>query len=185
MSREELIALVGEQAARIAELEASLARLKRPRSTSTESMSVAAHTAIVSAVSELKSAGPATPGITAYARNAAPRHHLAAGDSAGALATLFGMNTHPGQPTTVIGGQLAARVRATARRRSSRHPSPAPSPPAAGGAGDVAGAVAGFEALLTAQLRVLGADHPDTLRTRNNLAHWRGRAGDAGDDSTV
>ncbi|MFJ9634527.1 tetratricopeptide repeat protein, partial [Streptomyces sp. NPDC101175] len=25
----------------------------------------------------------------------------------------------------------------------------------------------------------LGPDHPDTLTTRNNLAHWRGRAGDA------
>ena len=37
---------------------------------------------------------------------------------------------------------------------------------------DSAGAVVGFEALLTDFLRVLGPDHPDTLRTRNNLAHW-------------
>uniref|UniRef100_UPI002F9098F2 tetratricopeptide repeat protein n=1 Tax=Streptomyces sp. NBC_01592 TaxID=2975889 RepID=UPI002F9098F2 len=28
-------------------------------------------------------------------------------------------------------------------------------------------------------MRVLGADHPATLTTRNNLASWRGRAGDA------
>jgi len=27
--------------------------------------------------------------------------------------------------------------------------------------------------------RVLGPEHPDTLTTRNNLAYWRGRAGDA------
>jgi ferritin-like protein len=45
--------------------------------------------------------------------------------------------------------------------------------------GDAAGAVAEFERLLTDRLRVLGADHPDTLRTRNNLASCRGRAGDA------
>jgi hypothetical protein len=28
-------------------------------------------------------------------------------------------------------------------------------------------------------MRVLGPDHPDTLTTRNNLAYWRGEAGDA------
>ena len=27
-------------------------------------------------------------------------------------------------------------------------------------------------------MRVLGPDHPDTLTTRNNLAYWRGEAGD-------
>ncbi len=27
-------------------------------------------------------------------------------------------------------------------------------------------------------LRVLGADHPDTLTTRADLAHWRGESGD-------
>ena len=27
--------------------------------------------------------------------------------------------------------------------------------------------------------RVLGPEHPDTLTTRNNLAAWRGEAGDA------
>jgi hypothetical protein len=32
---------------------------------------------------------------------------------------------------------------------------------------------------------VLGPDHPDTLLTRNNLAKWRGEAGDPGGaDST-
>ncbi|WP_323185818.1 tetratricopeptide repeat protein [Streptomyces sp. NBC_00378] len=28
-------------------------------------------------------------------------------------------------------------------------------------------------------VRVLGEDHPNTLTTRNNLASWRGEAGDA------
>ena len=40
--------------------------------------------------------------------------------------------------------------------------------------GRVAGAVAEFDRLLTAQQRVLGADHPDT---RNNLAFCRGEGG--------
>ncbi|WP_338597130.1 tetratricopeptide repeat protein [Saccharopolyspora sp. SCSIO 74807] len=34
------------------------------------------------------------------------------------------------------------------------------------------------EQFLTDQLRVLGPDHPDTLSSRNNLARWRGEAGD-------
>lgn len=50
-----------------------------------------------------------------------------------------------------------------------------PTTRAAGEAGDPVGAVAGFEALLVDQQRVLGADHPDTLRTRNNVSHWRHR----------
>jgi hypothetical protein len=44
--------------------------------------------------------------------------------------------------------------------------------------GDPAGAAAAYEALLTDYLRVLGPDHPDTLTTRHDLAHWRGTAGD-------
>ncbi|MET7421540.1 tetratricopeptide repeat protein [Dactylosporangium sp. NPDC005555] len=32
--------------------------------------------------------------------------------------------------------------------------------------------------LLVDAERILGADHPDTLDTRRNLAHWRGLAGD-------
>jgi hypothetical protein len=36
-----------------------------------------------------------------------------------------------------------------------------------------------FEALLPDQGRVLGADHPDTLRTRNNIAGWTGQCGEA------
>jgi Tetratricopeptide repeat len=43
--------------------------------------------------------------------------------------------------------------------------------------GRVAGAVAEFDRLLTAQQRVLGADHPDTLTTRNNLAFCRWEGG--------
>ena len=44
---------------------------------------------------------------------------------------------------------------------------------------EAAGAAAALEELLTDRLRVLGPDHPETLTTRNNLAHWRGDAGDA------
>jgi len=32
--------------------------------------------------------------------------------------------------------------------------------------------------VLTDRTRVLGADHPDTLTARNNLAFWRAEAGD-------
>jgi hypothetical protein len=35
-----------------------------------------------------------------------------------------------------------------------------------------------LKALLPDQLRVLGPDHPDTLTTRHNLAHWRDKASD-------
>ncbi|MEU2333944.1 helix-turn-helix domain-containing protein [Streptomyces sp. NPDC013172] len=38
---------------------------------------------------------------------------------------------------------------------------------------------AAFADLLTDQVRVLGPDHPDTLTTRSNLAHFRGQAGDS------
>ena len=54
-----------------------------------------------------------------------------------------------------------------------------------GEGGDVAGAVTEFERLLTAQQRVLGADHPATLTTRNNLATCRGEGVDVADDSSV
>jgi hypothetical protein len=36
-----------------------------------------------------------------------------------------------------------------------------------------------YAALLAVQERVLGAEHPDTLNTRANLARWTGHAGDA------
>jgi hypothetical protein len=35
-----------------------------------------------------------------------------------------------------------------------------------------------FAALLAVSERVLGAQHPDTLATRQELAHWTGLAGD-------
>jgi hypothetical protein len=34
-----------------------------------------------------------------------------------------------------------------------------------------------YQRLLADRTRVLGPDHPDTLLTRNNLAHWLGKAG--------
>jgi len=33
--------------------------------------------------------------------------------------------------------------------------------------------------------RVLGADHPDTVATPSNLAHWRGEGGDVAGDSSA
>ena len=49
-----------------------------------------------------------------------------------------------------------------------------------GEAGDPRGAVAALEQLLADQVRVLGADHPNTLLTRNNIARWRTEAEQAG-----
>ena len=49
-----------------------------------------------------------------------------------------------------------------------------------GEAGDVAGARDQLAALLPRYERVLGADHPGTLATRNGLALWTGRAGGRG-----
>ncbi len=46
-------------------------------------------------------------------------------------------------------------------------------------AGDAAGARDQYAALLPIRERVLGAEHPDTLTDRGNLAHWTGEAGDA------
>ena len=45
--------------------------------------------------------------------------------------------------------------------------------------GDAAGARDQFAALLPVRERVLGAEHPDTLTARANLASWTGEAGDA------
>ena len=44
--------------------------------------------------------------------------------------------------------------------------------------GDVVGAIAAFEELLVDQLSVLSPDHPDVLRTRNNMASLRAESGD-------
>jgi len=46
-----------------------------------------------------------------------------------------------------------------------------------GETGDARGALRLFAELLPAMERVLGRDHPSTLTTRNNIAHWTGRAG--------
>ncbi len=45
--------------------------------------------------------------------------------------------------------------------------------------GDSRAALELFEGLLPDQLRVLGADHPDALTTRNNIAGWTGEVGDS------
>jgi hypothetical protein len=41
-----------------------------------------------------------------------------------------------------------------------------------GKAGDAAGALDQLAALLPVEERVLGPEHPDTLATRHDLAHW-------------
>ncbi|WP_316763139.1 FxSxx-COOH system tetratricopeptide repeat protein [Streptomyces herbicida] len=48
-----------------------------------------------------------------------------------------------------------------------------------GEAGQVTAATIYFHQLTTTADRHLGPDHPDTLITRHDLAHWQGRAGDA------
>ncbi|MFE6178837.1 hypothetical protein ACFQ8D_42610, partial [Streptomyces sp. NPDC056464] len=42
-----------------------------------------------------------------------------------------------------------------------------------GEAGDAVSAAIAFAELLPDLMRVLGPDHPHTLATRTNLAHWR------------
>ena len=49
-----------------------------------------------------------------------------------------------------------------------------------GEAGLVGAAVTYWHDMYSVTRRVLGADHPDTLATRGNLARWRGEAGDPG-----
>ncbi|MDI9941573.1 tetratricopeptide repeat protein [Rhodococcus sp. IEGM 1351] len=51
--------------------------------------------------------------------------------------------------------------------------------------GDLAQAITEFETLLTDRTEVLGPDHPDTLTTRNNLAHWRRKGGDVAGNPSV
>jgi hypothetical protein len=46
-----------------------------------------------------------------------------------------------------------------------------------GEAGDAAGAFAELEMLLPDMPRVLGPDHPDTLKTRSNIAFGRTKLG--------
>ena len=46
--------------------------------------------------------------------------------------------------------------------------------------GDAAAARDQYAALLPVRERVLGAEHPDTLTARANLAYWARQAGDSG-----
>lgn len=47
-----------------------------------------------------------------------------------------------------------------------------------GQVGLIASAIGAATALNNAATHSLGPDHPATLASRNNLAHWRGEAGD-------
>ncbi|EKT79090.1 Nephrocystin-3, partial [Rhodococcus opacus M213] len=142
-------------------------------------VSVAAHTAILSAFGELASAGPVTPDITAYTRTAAPRHHLAAGDPVSAVRALIERDSARAGDNR---DRWASWLPAFQKLAGANHPATLSArghlASWRGEAGDVARAVTEFEALLAAQQRVQGADHPDTLRTRGRLASWHGKAGD-------
>ena len=73
----------------------------------------------------------------------------------------------------------AGRLRAGAWARQSQHPyQPKPPRSLPGRSGGSGGAAAAYEDLLADCLRVLGPDHPATLRADRNLAYWRGEAGD-------
>ena len=72
----------------------------------------------------------------------------------------------------------AGRPAAGARPGPPGHPAHPEEPRhLAGEGGDPAGAAGAYEELLADQLRVLGPDHPDTLRTQIFLPYWRGRRG--------
>ena len=49
-----------------------------------------------------------------------------------------------------------------------------------GQTGDHAGALTAFRAVAEDRARVLGADHPDTLTTRHQVAYYLGQTGDRG-----
>ena len=77
----------------------------------------------------------------------------------------------PGRPTLRV-----------LRRRPPRHPGLAEQPrqPPTRSAGDLGRAIPLYEQTLADQQRVLGADHPQTLASRNNLAGAYQAAGDLG-----
>ncbi|WP_440085874.1 tetratricopeptide repeat protein [Streptosporangium sp. LJ11] len=54
-----------------------------------------------------------------------------------------------------------------------------------GDSGQVHAAVAEYTRLHATAIQLFGPDHPDTLNTRNNLAYWRGQAGDAAGAATA
>ena len=75
--------------------------------------------------------------------------------------------------------RAAARLRAGPGRGAPGHPEgPRPTSPAGPGRREIGAARALFAALLPACERVFGAEHPDTLAVRANLAFWTGAAGD-------
>ena len=84
----------------------------------------------------------------------------------------------PGHPAVRAGPRRPA---AGAGRRPPRHPGLAEQPRRAyQDAGDLGRAIPLYEQALADRQRVLGADHPDTLGSRNNLAAAYRAAGDLG-----
>ena len=73
----------------------------------------------------------------------------------------------------------AARPRGCSARITRIRSRPANIAAWTGECGDAREALRLFQALLPDRERVLGADHPDTLSTRNNIAFWTGQCGDA------
>ncbi|MBF6158291.1 tetratricopeptide repeat protein [Nocardia cyriacigeorgica] len=138
------------------------------------------HRAIIGALDP--PADPAEPAttaaITAYARSSLPRHHLAAGDSAAALAALSRADSDRAADNQQ---RWAAWLPEFEKALGADHPDTlrlrAGNARWLGDSGHVAAAVAQFGAVLAVQERVLGHDHPDTLDTRAALAQCSGDAG--------
>ena len=143
-----------------------------------EGLVVSAHKALIRALETLNDTGGATPLIVQYAALAGPRHHLAVGDSAGALQALVAAD---GLRPADNRDRWASWVGAFEALFGADHPD---TWTAYGNlaywrseTGDHGGAAAEFERLLANRLRVLGPDHPDTLTTRSQLASCLGQAG--------
>ncbi|WP_216906807.1 ATP-binding protein [Nocardia noduli] len=119
------------------------------------------------------------PSAVAYARSSGPRHSLAHGDSAAAVAFLIRLET----PRAADNRDLwAAWLPSFLAAVGPDHPDSLHARGSLarwrGVSGDIAGAIAETEALLIDEQRLLGPTHPTTLTTRNNLAWLRGESGD-------
>lgn len=135
-----------------------------------------AHAEIVSALRQMTSVDPVPIEIARYAKSAAPRHHLAIGDPAGAIKALNEANGIrpadnrdrwmawiPEFEKTI--GQTAPNT-LTARNNLAEW---------IGESGDYEGAAEEFAKLIPLMEKFVGPDHRDTLSTHNNYLEWRGR----------
>ncbi len=145
-----------------------------------EADGAAIHRAIIGAIDTFAAPDNASScAIAAYALSSLPRHHLAAGDSAGALAALKESNTERAADNQQRWASLLPEFE---RILGIEHPHTLHVRSGIarwlGESGHVVSAVAEFEKLLVCRRRILGPDHPNTLTTRGDLALWRGHSGD-------